>query len=96
MTTRTNPTADLAGRLVEFVEALRSKGIPAGPSETIDAADVVRVLGMDHRELLREGLAASLVRRGGQRDVFDMTFDLYFPLATGAPQAVRDAALDPV
>ncbi|HSI27603.1 MAG TPA: hypothetical protein VK948_09345, partial [Aeromicrobium sp.] len=95
MTTRTSPTADLAGRLVEFVEALRSKGIPAGPSETIDAADVVRVLGMEHRELLREGLAASLVRRGGQRDVFDMTFDLYFPLATGAPQAVREAALDP-
>jgi uncharacterized protein with von Willebrand factor type A (vWA) domain len=94
VTTRTNPTADLAGRLVEFVEALRSKGIPAGPSETIDAAEVIRVLGMDQREQLREGLAASLVRRGGQRDVFDMTFDLYFPLATGAPQAVRDAALD--
>lgn len=86
----TRGATDLAGRLVEFVEALRSKGIPAGPSETIDAADVVRVLGMDHREHLREGLAASLVRRGGQRDVFDMTFDLYFPLATGAPQVVRE------
>lgn len=81
---------DLAGRLVEFVEALRSKGIPAGPSETVDAAAVVRVLGLDHREQLREGLAASLVRRGGQRAVFDMTFDLYFPLATGVPQIARE------
>ena len=81
---------DLAGRLVEFVEALRSKGIPTGPSESVDAAEVIRVLGMENRDLLREGLAAALIRRGGQRDVFDKTFDLYFPLATGATQIVRD------
>jgi uncharacterized protein with von Willebrand factor type A (vWA) domain len=86
----TTTTDDLVGRLVEFVDALRSKGIPAGPSETVDAADVVRVLGLDSRDLLREGLAAALVRRGGQRDIFDMTFDLYFPLAAGATQVVRD------
>ena len=46
---------DLAGRLVEFVEALRSKGIPTGPSESVDAAEVIRVLGMENRVLLREG-----------------------------------------
>jgi uncharacterized protein with von Willebrand factor type A (vWA) domain len=86
----TQTSDDLVGRLVEFVDALRSKGIPAGPSETVDAADVVRVLGLESRDLLREGLAAALVRRGGQRDIFDMTFDLYFPLAAGATQVVRD------
>lgn len=86
----TSTTGDLVGRLVDFVDALRSKGIPAGPSESVDAAEVVRVLGLDSRELLREGLAAALVRRGGQRDIFDMTFDLYFPLAAGATQIVRD------
>ncbi|MGI9084025.1 MAG: VWA domain-containing protein [Aeromicrobium sp.] len=83
--------ADLAGRLVEFVGALRSKGIPAGSSESVDAAAVMEVLGLDRRELLREGLASALVRRGGQRDVFDMTFDLYFPAGTGATQAVLDS-----
>ena len=67
------------------------KGIPAGTSETVDAAAVMEVLGLDRRELLREGLASALVRRGGQRDVFDMTFDLYFPAGTGTPQAVLDA-----
>lgn len=86
----TTATDDLVGRLVEFVDALRSKGIPAGPSETVDAAEVVQVLGLESRDLLREGLAAALVRRGGQRDIFDMTFDLYFPLAAGATQVVRD------
>ena len=91
MTTSTTDTDDLAGRLVEFVGALRTKGIPAGTSETVDAAAVMEVLGLDRRELLREGLASALVRRGGQRDVFDMTFDLYFPAGTGTPQAVLDA-----
>ncbi|MET1037638.1 MAG: VWA domain-containing protein [Aeromicrobium sp.] len=83
-------TQDLAGRLVEFVGALRSKGIPAGTSETVDAAAVIDVLGLSSREHLREGLAAALVRRGGQRDVFDMTFDLYFPAGVGAPQAAME------
>ncbi len=88
------PSQDLTGRLVEFVTALRSKGIPAGTSETVDAAAVIDVLGLSDRSLLREGLAAALVRRGGQREVFDMTFDLYFPAGVGAPQAARDVEED--
>lgn len=85
---------DLAGRLVEFVGALRSKGIPAGTSETVDAAAVMDVLGLSQREQLREGLASALVRRGGQRDVFDMTFDLYFPAGVGAAQSARETDED--
>jgi uncharacterized protein with von Willebrand factor type A (vWA) domain len=94
MNAATDARDDLAGRLVEFVGALRTKGIPAGTSETVDAAAVMEVLGLDRRELLREGLASALVRRGGQRDVFDMTFDLYFPAGTGTSQAVLDADAD--
>jgi len=85
---------DVAGRLVEFVGALRSKGIPAGTSETVDAAAVIDVLGMSDREQLREGLASALVRRGGQREVFDMTFDLYFPAGVGATQSARETDED--
>lgn len=77
-------------RLVEFVGALRHRGVPAGPSETVDAATVLRVLGMADRDQLRAGLAAALVRRGGQRAVFDAVFDLYFPLGVGTPTAVDD------
>lgn len=84
----------VATRLVEFVEALRAKGVNAGPSESIDAAEVMRVLGMDDRDLLREGLASALVRRGGQRDVFDQTFDLFFPVGVGRPEAAREAGED--
>ena len=86
----TTTTQGLPGRLVEFVGALRGKGIPAGTSETVDAAAIIEVLGMSRRAQLREGLAAALVRRGGQRDVFDQAFDIYFPAGTGAPQSARD------
>lgn len=79
----------LADRLVEFVGALRDRGIPAGPSETVDAAQVLDVLGLTDRELMREGLAAALVRRGGQRAVFDAAFDVYFPLGVGTPEHTR-------
>ncbi len=81
---------DLAGRLVELVAALRTKGVTAGTSETVDAAAVIEVLGLDDRDQLREGLAAALIRRGGQREVFDMAFDIYFPAGVGAPQAAMD------
>lgn len=77
-------------RLVEFVGALRHRGVPAGPSETVDAALVLRVLGMADRDRLRAGLAAALVRRGGQQAVFDAVFDLYFPLGVGTPTSVDD------
>lgn len=87
----TTTAPGLPGRLVEFVGALRSKGIPAGTSETVDAAAIMEVLGLSRREQLREGLASALVRRGGQRDVFDQTFDIYFPSGAGAPQAARNA-----
>jgi uncharacterized protein with von Willebrand factor type A (vWA) domain len=76
-------------RLVEFVGALRDRGIPAGPSETVDAAAVLNVLGLADREQMRAGLAAALVRRGGQRAVFDAAFDIYFPLGIGVPESSR-------
>lgn len=74
----------LPGRLVEFVAALRRHGVAVGPGETVDAARVVAVLDLLHREHLREGLAAALLRRSGQRQTFDTLFDLYFAAALGA------------
>ncbi|MCW2721057.1 VWA domain-containing protein [Pseudonocardia sp.] len=74
----------LSGHLVDFVTALRSHGVAVGPGETVDAARVLGALDLLHREHLREGLAAALLRRSGQRQAFDTLFDLYFPAALGA------------
>ncbi|MFJ8436293.1 VWA domain-containing protein [Kitasatospora sp. NPDC094019] len=84
--------ADLAARLTAFVRALRAHGLRIGPSETVDAAAVLAVLGLAEREQVRAGLAAALLRTDGQRTVFDTTFDLFFPLGVGDPEAVRRAS----
>lgn len=72
-------TIDWARTLVALVGALRRQGVRAGTSETVDAAAVVEVLGIDERDRSREGLASALIRRGGQRSVFDAVFDLLLP-----------------
>ncbi len=74
----------LPGHLVDFVAALRSHGVAVGPGETVVAAQVLGALDLMQREHVREGLAAALLRRGGQRQAFDTLFDLYFPAALGA------------
>jgi uncharacterized protein with von Willebrand factor type A (vWA) domain len=55
----------------------------------VDAAAALDVLGLGDRERVREGLAACLIRRDGQRAVFDTTFDLFFPLGVGVPEQAR-------
>ncbi|MFD0362952.1 VWA domain-containing protein [Nocardia sp. GCM10030253] len=80
----------LPGHLVGFVEALRARGIPVGPSETVDAGRVMIVLDLMDREVLREGLACALLRRTTHRSIFDGLFDLWFPIAVGE----RSGALD--
>jgi uncharacterized protein with von Willebrand factor type A (vWA) domain len=81
------PPHGLPGHLVEFVGALRTHHVSVGPGETVDAASVLGALNLLHRDQLREGLAAALLRRSGQRAVFDTLFDLYFPIAIGRGQS---------
>ncbi|MEU9243615.1 VWA domain-containing protein [Streptomyces sp. NPDC048385] len=85
MSTPADAPADLAGRLTGLVGALRSHGVRIGTGETVDAGRAVAALGLTDRELLREGLAATLLHGTGQRAVFDQVFDLYFPRGVGGP-----------
>ncbi|MEV0238428.1 VWA domain-containing protein [Streptomyces sp. NPDC050674] len=82
MTTR----AGVAERLTSLVAALRAHGMRIGTGESVDAARAVEELGLADRELLREGLAATLLHGPGQRQVFDPVFDLYFPSGVGGPE----------
>ena len=92
---RTRPPQPLAphgipGHLVEFVEALRGRGIAVGPSETVDAGRVMSVLGLQSREQLREGIACAVLRRPDHRETYDAMFDLWFPAALGARTVIDD------
>lgn len=80
----------LPGHLVEFVEALRSQGISVGPSETVDAGQVMSVLGLGDRDALREGIACAVLRRPDHRDTYDAMFDLFFPAAMGGKTVLVD------
>ncbi|MFF4272709.1 VWA domain-containing protein [Streptomyces sp. NPDC001536] len=77
----------VAERLTSLVAALRAHGIRVGTGETVDAAQAMAALGLADRELLREGLAATLLHGTAQRPVFDPVFDLYFPRGVGAPES---------
>ncbi|WP_435256205.1 vWA domain-containing protein [Streptomyces althioticus] len=76
---------DLVTRLTGLVDALRAHGLRIGTGETVDAARAVEALGLADRELLREGLAATLLHGAGGRPVFDAVFELYFPSRVGLP-----------
>ncbi|MEU1408141.1 VWA domain-containing protein [Streptomyces sp. NPDC005728] len=77
------------GRITGLVGALRGHGVRIGTGETVDAALAAEALGLADRELLREGLAATLLHGPGQRAVFDPVFDLYFPRVVGGPDTER-------
>ncbi|MGW9031648.1 vWA domain-containing protein [Streptomyces sp. NPDC055722] len=82
-----SPDAGVAERLTGLVGALRSHGLRIGTGETVDAARALEALGLTDRELLREGLAATLLHGETQRRVFDPVFDVYFPSRVGTPGA---------
>lgn len=83
----------IPGHLVGFVESLRRRGIAVGPSETVDAGQVMTVLDLLDREALREGLACTLLRRSTHRPTFDALFDLWFPAAIGRRDGAAETTL---
>jgi uncharacterized protein with von Willebrand factor type A (vWA) domain len=80
----------LPGHLVGFVEALRAQGISVGPSETVDAGQVLSVLDLSDRETVREGLACAVLRRPDHRQTYDALFDLWWPAAVGGRTVLVD------
>lgn len=70
----------LAGRLIAFARELRRAGIAVSAAEIVDAIEMVPTLPLEHREVLRAGLASTLCKEQTLRRQFDRVFDVYFPL----------------
>ena len=69
---------------IAFLEALRGAGVPVSLAEDLDAIAAFSVLDWGDREAIRQGYAATLVKRPAQRPTFEALFDLYFPRLVGA------------
>ena len=89
----------LAGHLVDFVHALRRKGVAVGPSESVDAAHALVHVDLVDRAAVREALAATILHKPTHRKTFDQLFDLWFPAAlgdhTGDPGIRVEIPVDP-
>ena len=66
-------------QLIGFIDALRQAGLTPSVSESLDAAAAVARAGIE-RPVLREALAATLVKDHADRGTFDDVFDRYFAL----------------
>ena len=65
-------------KILEFSGILRKSGVRVSTSETIDAFQALDELSLDEREIFRDALRATMVKRGADIPVFDQIFDLFW------------------
>ncbi|GAB2972843.1 vWA domain-containing protein [Nocardioides montaniterrae] len=98
----TSPTAAGSGLLerhLSFIEALRGAGLSVSLAEDIDSVAALSAIGWGSREMVRDAMAATLLKRQTHRTTFDALFDVYFPPLVGngvsTGEATEDAVLEP-
>jgi uncharacterized protein with von Willebrand factor type A (vWA) domain len=74
-------------RILEFGGLLRHHGLRISPAETIDALAALKETGLAQRELVKDVLRATMIKRAVDLPTFDELFDLYF---SALGQAIRD------
>ena len=80
----------LVDRHIAFLEALRGAGLPVSLAEDLDAIAALNALDWGDRAAIRDGYAATLVKRESQRPTFEALFDIYFPRMVGDGVAAGD------
>ena len=83
-------TSGLLTTHIAFLETLRGAGVPVSLAEDLDAIAAFSVLDWGDRKAIRQGYAATLVKRQAQRPTFETLFDLYFPRLVGEGTAAED------
>ncbi len=77
----------MEGSLTGFVRALRLAGAQASPSETIDAARAMALIGFEDRASLKACLGLVLAKSVEEKVIHDRVFDLYYSLPTAPDDA---------
>jgi uncharacterized protein with von Willebrand factor type A (vWA) domain len=65
-------------KIVEFGNLLRKSGVRVSVAEAIDAFDALDRLSLDEREIFKDALRASMIKKSDDIPTFDQLFDLYW------------------
>ena len=75
-------------KLLEFAHLLRENGVRVSPAEDLDSFAAIRLVGLGDRQLTKNVLRATMIKRAVDVAVFDELFDLYF---SGLGEALKAA-----
>jgi uncharacterized protein with von Willebrand factor type A (vWA) domain len=65
-------------KIIEFTNILRKSGIRVSTAETLDAFKALDELSIDDREIFRDALRATMVKRGEEVPTYDELFELFW------------------
>ena len=76
-------------KLIEFTHLLRQNGLKVSVAENMDTFAALGLTGIGDRQILKDTLRATLVKRVVDIPVYDELFDLYF---TGLGELIKAAS----
>lgn len=80
-------------KIIEFTNLLRKSGVRVSVAESIDAFQALDELSLGDREVFRDALRATMVKRSDDIATFDQLFDLYWSaFYDGLRDAFEEAA----
>jgi uncharacterized protein with von Willebrand factor type A (vWA) domain len=75
-------------RILEFGALLRHHGLRISPAETLDSLEALRRTGLGTRDVVKDTLRATMVKRAADLPAFEELFDLFF---SALGEAIREA-----
>lgn len=96
MSTQRNPSGKRLDRLIgeqsilldpllRLASSLRQAGVPVSSSELIDASFALGLVNLAERSSVKQGIAATIVKRADDLATFDALFEHHFPIKRRRP-----------
>jgi uncharacterized protein len=78
-------------KIIEFTQLLRENGLKVSSAENMDTFSALGLIGIRNRQILKDTLRATLVKRVVDISVYDELFDMYF---TGLGEIIKAAGAE--
>ncbi|HEY8515634.1 MAG TPA: VWA domain-containing protein [Candidatus Binatia bacterium] len=78
----------MEAKIIEFAGLLRRHGLRISPAESLDALNALEGTGVATREVVKDVLRATMVKRATDLPTFEELFDLYF---SALGEAIRES-----